>query len=198
MVDAYREQIERPSAENDKQHLFCLSVLMHDAGHPEEAFRILSALADHERAAGDSINLQSTLGNQALILRARGDLDGAMALHQGADRIYRQLGNLDGLSISLGNQASILQARGDLDGAMALHQEEERICRQLGDAEGLVSCLVNQALRLMQMGLARYGLPLTEEAYRLATGHGYIALAQHIKAIRNDVRRAARPWWKWW
>lgn len=51
-------------------------------------------------------------GNQALILKARGDLDGAMALHKEEERICRQLGNVGGLAISLVNQALVLRQMG--------------------------------------------------------------------------------------
>jgi len=85
----------------------------------------------------------------------------------------------------------ILQARGDLDGAMALHKEEERICRQLGSIEGLAASLANQASVLEDMGRAREGLPLAEEAHRLATTHGCAALARQIEPILNALRRAA-------
>ena len=91
------------------------------------------------RELGNKDGLQASLGNQALILKARGDLDGAMALHKEEERICRELGNKDGLQASLGNQALILKARGDLDGAMALHKEQERICRELGNKDGLAS-----------------------------------------------------------
>jgi nephrocystin-3 len=136
--------------------------------------------------------LQLTLGNQANILYARGDLDGAMALHKEQERICRQLGNLDGLSISLGNQALILKARGDFDGAMTLLNEVERHCRQLGNLENLAITLINQTATLRQMGRAREGLLLAEEACRIASSHGYAALANQIEPILNRVRQAAQ------
>ena len=40
---------------------------------------------------------QACLGNQAVILHTRGDLDGAMARHKEEERICRELGNKDGL-----------------------------------------------------------------------------------------------------
>ena len=312
MTDTYRGLVEHPDQEDDKDHLWCVGILLADTGHPEEALRLRGALADHFRAAGDTANLsaclgnqglilkargdlegamalykeqericrqlddldglsrtlgnqglilyirgdlegamalwkeqericrqmgdldglQSTLGNQGLILKARGDLDGAMALHKEEERICRQLGNLnglqrtlccqanilhargdpdgamallkeeericrqlgdpEGLQSTLGNQGVILKACGDLDGAMALHKEEERICRQLGNVEGLACSLANQSLVRQQQGRAREGLPLAEEAHRLATAHGYAALACQFEPILNDVRSAAQ------
>jgi len=131
--------------------------------------------------------LRACLGGQVLILQARGDLDGAMALLKEVERICRQLGKLDGIQGTLGNQASILQDRGDLDGAMALRKEAERICRQLGNVNGLAISLENQAFTLLQMGRAREGLPLAEEAYRLATTHGLAPLAKQIKGILDAI-----------
>ena len=111
----------------------------------EEDIEILEKIEEKQREQyvkkkgdlGDKAGLQRTLGNQALILQNRGDLDGAMALHKEEERICRELGDKDGLQRTLGNQALILQNRGDLDGAMALHKEEERICRELGNTNDL-------------------------------------------------------------
>ena len=155
----------------------------------------MALLKDQERICrqlGNLDGLQTSLGNQALILRARGDLDGAMALHKEEERICRQLGNVDGLQASLGNQALILRARGDLAGAMALHKEQERICRQLGNVESLAITLANQAAVLAQMGRAREGLPLAEQAHQLAAQHGYAALANQIESVVNTMRREAQ------
>ncbi|MEI7902473.1 MAG: hypothetical protein WCK89_19665 [bacterium] len=79
-----------------------------------------------------------------------------------------------------------------MDGMMALHKEEDRICRQLGDVEGLVISLVNQASVLKKSGRTREGLHLLEEAHRLATTHGYAALARQIEPILNAMRQAAQ------
>jgi tetratricopeptide (TPR) repeat protein len=137
-----------------------------------------------------SADLQISLGNQALILKARGDLDGAMALHKEEERICRQLGDSANLQRSLGNQALILEARGDLDGAMALHKEEERICRELGNPAGLARSLANQALLLgLTMGRPRAALPLAEEVYRLASQHGLTALAEQIRPFLDRLRQ---------
>ena len=133
--------------------------------------------------------LQASLGNQALILQAQGDLAGAMALHKEQEAICRRLNNPNGLRASLGNQALILKAQGDLAGAMALHKEEEAICRQLNNPDGLAISLVNRGLLLgLQMGRPADGLVLAEEALRLATTHGYTALALQIESIVKELR----------
>jgi tetratricopeptide (TPR) repeat protein len=75
------------------------------------------------RQLGNFDSLQRSLGNQANILYARGQLDEAMALHKEAERICRQLGNLDSLQRSLGNQANIQAQRNEFREAIALAEQ---------------------------------------------------------------------------
>jgi tetratricopeptide (TPR) repeat protein len=162
MVDAYRAL-----KESDQDHLWRFSSLLDDTGHPEESLRIQNAIAAHSKSTNDLATLQASLGNQTVILRKRGDLDGAMTLHKEKERICRQLGNLDGLQAPLGNQAVILQERGDLDGAMTLRKEEERICRQLGNPDGLQASLSGQALILYARGDLDEAMTLHKETERI-------------------------------
>ncbi|NLX96922.1 MAG: tetratricopeptide repeat protein [Rhodopirellula sp.] len=142
------------------------------------------------RELGNQDGLQRTLCTQAAILMKRGELDGAMALLKEVERICRDLGDNDGLQASLGNQALILQVRGNLAGAMTLLKKQERICRKLGNIEGLARSLAGQATAFaFCRKLPREALPLAEEAYRLAHGHGYALLAEkQIKPILDDIR----------
>jgi hypothetical protein len=113
-----------------------------------------------------------------------------MALHKDQERLCRELGDKAGLHASLGNQAHILQDRGDLDGAMALHKDQERLCRELGDPKGLAISLANQASILgLSMDRPKEGLPLAEEAHRLAGKSGYGPLSKQIEAIRDNIRK---------
>ena len=75
---------------------------------------------------------------------------------------------------------------------MALYKEKEHVCRQSGQAEGLAISPINQASTLREMGRAREGLPLAEEAFETATSHGYAPLAREIESILNAVRQAAQ------
>ncbi len=167
MVEAYPEQIEHPEKEGDKDFLWCLSVLLGDTGHIEEALVVRSALVEYFKSTGDQANLQAGLGNQALILQARGDLDGAMAAHKEEERLCRELGDKEGLSRSLGNQALIVRSRGKLEEAMVLHKEEERLCRELGNKAGLSRSLGNQAVILYMWGKLDEAMALRKEEERL-------------------------------
>jgi len=74
-----------------------------------------------------------TLGNQALILKTRGDLDGAMELYKSQERICRELGNPEGQAISFINQASLLGLKqGRHQEALPLAEEAHRLATQHG------------------------------------------------------------------
>jgi len=69
-----------------------------------------------------------------------------------------------------------------------LHKEKERICRELGNKGGLAYSLGNQALLFAKLARPHEALPLAEEAYRLASQHGFKALVDQIKPIFDRIR----------
>jgi len=155
----------------------------------------MALLKEQERICRHLGNLDSlsiAVFNQGRILQLCGHLDAAMALYKEVERICRKVSDPDGLQRALCNQAGILHMRGDLERAGALYKEQEKICRQLGISEGFVQSLANQAMVLAQAGRTQEGLPLVEEAHRLAVSHGYAALAGQIAPILNDLRQAVR------
>jgi nephrocystin-3 len=168
MIKEYQSIIEGPENNIDELHLTRLSFLLIDSGHLEEALRLQSTLVAYFKTTGEMNPLQMSLvGNWAFILYIHGDLDGAMALYKETERIFRKLGNQDGLQASLGNQANILDARGDLDGAMALCKEKERICRELGNPDSLQRSLNNQANILHKRGDLDGAMALYKEKERI-------------------------------
>jgi tetratricopeptide (TPR) repeat protein len=112
-------------------------------GELDEALHILkqeeSFHAGHtDRDAFDV--LQRSYGNQAMILKAWGRLEEALALHKKEEAICLELGNKDGLQACYGNQAVILKDWGRLEEALALHKKQEAICLELGNKGGLGHC----------------------------------------------------------
>jgi len=195
MEQVYAPVIDQPTL--DPHHAWRIGTLLHDTGKPEAALRVRAGLAEHYREQGDRSNLASALGNQALILKARGDLDSAMALYKEQERLCRELGNKYGLQATLGNQALVLSSRGDLDGAMALHKEKERLCRELGNKDGLQIVLGNQANILYSHGDLDGAMELHKEEERLCRELGnkdglQIALGNQalILKARGDLDRA--------
>ena len=88
-------------------------------GRPTEALETCERMRGQAEVSGDLSWLQAWLGNQALILKAWGRLDDALALHKKEEAICLEPGNKDGLQRSYGNQANILVAWGRLDDALA-------------------------------------------------------------------------------
>ena len=190
MEQVYAAVIEQPAHNPD--HAWRVGQLLDDTGKPEAALRVRGALVEHYRKRGDLGKLQGALNNQALILKARGDLDGAMALHKEVERLCRELDNKLVLSISLGNQALILKARGNLDGAMALHKEVERLCRELGNKDGLLGSLNNQAVMLYDRGDLDGAMALHKEVERLCRELGNKAWLQVSVLNQANILAARR------
>jgi nephrocystin-3 len=194
LANAYRAAVEDPENESDKGHLRILSHLLAAMGHPEEALRLRAALVEQFRATGDMKNLARSLGNQAMTLKARGDLDGAMALLKEEERICRQLGDSEGLQRSLHNQANIFSERGDLDTAMALHKDEERICRQSGDLDGLQGALNDQALDLHTRGDWDGAMALFKESERICRQLGNLEVLATCLSNQGLMMDARGDW----
>lgn len=168
------------------------ALIIDAGGDSDEAMRLYKEAERICRELGNDNLLQACLCNQANILRARWDLEEAMTLHKEAERLCRELGNLDGLQRSLGNQAAIFVDRRQLDDALRLYKEKEAMCRELGNQEALAMCLISQAVTLSQKtGRHPEALPLAEEAYRLATSYGLIALSRRIESDLEWVRSRA-------
>ena len=174
LTEVYRPLVEEP-ARYEAHRVNALGILLSDTGHWVEAAALRAHLVLRSRESGDLPWLQVCLGNQALILQVKGDLDGAMTLHKEEERICCQLGDPAGLQASLGNQAGILRAKGDLGGAMALMKDVERSFRQFGDPAGLQAILGNQALILYVKGDLDGAMALLREKERICRQLGSLA-----------------------
>jgi len=143
LVAAYRSLQDAPSMHSTSQ-VSTVAYLLRDLGHTEQTLSLMEYLVGRYRETGNHWEVAS-LGNLARTLKARGDLDRAMALYKEEEGICRELGDKGNLQRSLGGQGMILFDRGDLDRAMALYKEEERLCRELGNTYDLQRALGSQA-----------------------------------------------------
>jgi hypothetical protein len=85
------------------------------------------------RRLNDPAGLQRSLCNQALILWATGDLDGAMRLLKDQESICRKLQDPNGLATSLANQASLLAFKlSRPEEALPLAEEAARLAAKHG------------------------------------------------------------------
>ena len=187
-AEAYRDSLFQPE-HHDPHAIWYLALFLMDVGEGELANPAWSYLISCLGTENREQDLQACLCNQALILKAQGDLSGAMELHKQQEEICRRLNNPDGLQRTLGNQALILQAQGDLSGAMELHKQKEEICRRLNNPESLIRSLANQALYLIQdFSKPQQAWPLIAEAVQLVNQHGYLQLAPQVQAIADAIQ----------
>jgi tetratricopeptide (TPR) repeat protein len=166
IVDAYQPVIESP-----QQYLsYCLAIelLLDSNGHSVEASALLQKIIPIFRKEGDLHNLQAALGNQALILKARGDLDGAMRLHNEEEQICKELGDQNGLQACLGNKGLVLLQHNDFNGAMNLFKEQERICRNINNKFHLINSLNHQGVILQRQRSYGTALKLWKETERIS------------------------------
>jgi len=96
--------------------------------------------------------LQKSNGEQALVLKDLGLLDGALKLFRDQERICRKNDFMDWLQWSLASQAQILYKRSDLQGALSLYQESGQICRARGDKHALQFSIGREGLILHKLG----------------------------------------------
>lgn len=147
MIDAYRPILEAPRRQYATD-VWDVATLLADTGYLMEALFLRKYLVEYHRQSGNRGSLQAALGNLAMILQIRGDLNEAMTLLKEKEHICCELEDLEGRQSALGNQANILKVRGDFDGAMVLLKEVDRICRKSGNKLGLQRSLGNQAVIL--------------------------------------------------
>jgi tetratricopeptide (TPR) repeat protein len=96
--------------------------------------------------------LQKCCGNQAVILRAWGRLDEAMALLKKQESLCLELNNKGSLWACYCNQAGVIKEWGRLQEAMELLKNMESLCLELNHKDGLAAAYGNQAVILLDWG----------------------------------------------
>lgn len=126
--------------------------LCHQTSHLQEALEFMQTYEQFADQLDDKNRLQISYGNQALILKAWGQLEKAMSLHKKKEKLCLKLGNKDSLSKAYSGQGLILDQQGKLKQALVFYQKETKLCKELGDKHGLQRSFGNQALILRKRG----------------------------------------------
>jgi len=150
MEQVYAPVIQEPTT--DPKHAWRLGTVFNDTRRLEPALCIWTQLAEYFREQGDNLGLEGALGNWAFVLRARGDLDGALDLIKESAQIAREFNTSDDLVAALNNIAAILRVQGKSQDAMPIHREIESICKKSGDTRNWSVSIGNQALILRERG----------------------------------------------
>ena len=115
----------------------------------------------------DRKTLAQGLNNQAVLLRERGDLDGAMKIHKQQEEIFGILSDKAGLAMSYCNEAAVLLARGELDAAATLNARAESVFRELDNKAGVGTCLGIRAKICSSRGDDDAALSLLKESEQI-------------------------------
>ena len=142
------------------------------------------------RLTNDPGGLYRCLGNQAIVLRQQGDLDGAIRINKEVELICRRLNAPIGLQACIGNQGVIHMFMGDMNKALASLRTQEGMCRELNRPQNLIISLANQARILAySVGRPAEAAAKADEAYMLSKATGLSPLVEQIGSMLADIRR---------
>ena len=107
----------------------------------EQWLHTLTALLDeHPQRNAYRARLLNEAGR---VYKASGNLEDALALHQQALAISREIGDRRGEGVTLNNISQIYSARGDYDTALKYLEQSLDICQEIGDRAGEGTTLNN-------------------------------------------------------
>ncbi len=161
---------------------------LQNLGKMDEA---VAALSEAERLfgeTGDRRGMAGAMNNRALVLTARGDLDGSQRLSEEALAAYRAIGNKSGEALMVGNLGNIDYFRGNLSGARRRWEQTLPIYRDLNDKNGAARMLNNIASVLGDQGDQSGARTMFEQALGLYKEIG------HKSGMGSALGNIARCW----
>ncbi len=115
----------------------------------DDAMRCSRMILENAEKNGNQIWKAISLSNIGLLLKGKGDLDGALNHYREALVIYEKSGDSGGKAPILNNIGKILEMRGELDEALKNFEEALTIDEQLSELRG-------KAMRLINIGIILY------------------------------------------
>ena len=118
------------------------------------------------------------------------DYASAQARYEEAASIWRELGNVRGLSVVIQNLAIVYEGRGDLDRAAALLEESIELARSAANPAHIASTLHVLGSLLARRGDAAAAVPLVRESLELshAAGEG-VATVECLETLAGVAAR---------
>ncbi len=151
----------------------------------------------------DSEAQAALFGNLGNVMKTRGDLDGAEAMHRKSLEIDEKLGRLEGMANDYGNLGVVMQTRGDLDGAEAMFRKALEIYEKLGRLVGMAQTYGNLGTVVQIRGdldgaeaMLRKALEIDEKLGRLEGMAIQCGNLGNVMKIRGDLDAARELWTK--
>jgi tetratricopeptide (TPR) repeat protein len=170
-------------------------------GHVSEGRTWLEGLLRQGPAGGGEGALAAArakaLSGAGALAHAQGDYRRAMALHEEALALFRELGDKMGIALSLHELGDVARRHGDYGRAAAWHEESLALLRDLGENNWIGWALVSLGVIAFEQGDQERAAALAEEALALFRALGdnngiawaLIGVGQ-VAHQRGDARRA--------
>jgi tetratricopeptide (TPR) repeat protein len=162
--------------------------LMYPLGQMAESEPLWQQLEAACRALGDDSGLQRALGERALIVLGRMDLDGAAPLLDEQEAICRRIGDQVALAACVGNRAILLRHRNDLEGSLRCIDEQLQLSNASGNAQGVLFATANRGEVLGVMGRKAEAIEALNQARTMATQWGVTAMVAQLDQLIAQFR----------
>ncbi len=134
-IEFSKALIESPS----ENQLLNFSRFLIGTGQLEKASVMIDRAIHLAKAGSNLIMKARAFTFKGIVLRTRGDLDGAEEMYKKSLANNEKLGRLDGMAVDYGNLGYVFQIRGDLDGAEEMYKKSLAINEKLGLLDGMAS-----------------------------------------------------------
>ncbi len=162
--------------------------IMYSTGQMPETEPLWVDLEGACRAIGDESGLQRAIGERALVLLGRMDLDGAAPLLDEQEAICRRIGDQIGLASCVGNRAILLRHRGDLEGSLRCLDEQLALAQASNNGQGVLFATANRGEILGLLGRRAEGIAALEQAKAMATQWGIAAMIPQLDQMIAQLR----------
>ena len=148
---------------------------------------------------GDTFGTGYALGQRGHTLRWAGDLTGALACFDAAERVHRSLRDLRSIAMAVAGRSYVAALQGEATIARRHVQEAVSMMERSGDIAGVAHTLNIQGLIELELGVVDAALPPLERALLLpdvvrpsyAIGWQYLLVA-HLRRAMGNADGSAR------
>jgi predicted ATPase/DNA-binding SARP family transcriptional activator len=168
-------------------------------GRTDLALALLDDALARFTAVGDTFGTGYALGQRGHTLRWAGDLEGALACFDAAERVHRSMRDLRSIAVAVAGRSYVAALQGQATIARRHVQEAVSMMERSGDIAGVAHTLNIQGLVELELGAVDAALPPLERALLLpdgvrpsyAIGWEYLLVA-HLRSAVGDADGSAR------
>ena len=169
------------------------------AGRTDLALALLDDAIARFTVLGDTYGIGYALGQRGHTLRWAGDLAGALACFDAAERVHRSLRDLRPIAMTVAGRSYVAALQGEATIARRQVHEAVSMMERTGDIAGVAHTVNIQGLIELELGAIDAALPPLERSLHLADrvtptyviGWEYLLVA-HLRSAVGDADASAR------